>query len=337
MTELLPQSPDLPGITWRPARKDDAAGIVGLQDAVFETDGGWREVESEILDRWGSDDCDPGVDSLVAVDDSGSVFVSIWSHVPSVASTKWRAFGENYVHPEYRSPAVNAFVLEWWEARGRERLSGKLDGLGQFYWQLEYDSNVRKIRFLEANGYKAMRYYDDLARDLTRPLNDMPLVDGLTVETWETAPLEDSRTVHNDSFADHWGSQPISEARWARIPNEFHLPLASFVVYDGEAPVGYVSCASYPHDFEDKGRTEAWIEGLGTIKSHRKQGIATALAVLAMKEFVRLGVEYAVLDVDSENPTGAYGLYESLGFVHERRSIAFTKKIHRRELKHKHG
>lgn len=337
MTERLSQPPTLPGITWRSPRKEDVSGIVALQDACFETDGGWREVESEILERWDSDGCDPVVDALVAADPTGSIFASIWSQIPTVAETKWRAFGESYVHPEFRGPLVDEFVLNWWEARSRDRLSSKADGLDQFYWQSEYESHVTRIRFLEANGYKATRYYDDLARDLAEPLIDVPLADGLTVKTWETASLEDSRAVHNGSFADHWGSQPISEARWARVPNKFHLPLASFVVYDGDAPVAYVSCAAYPHDFDDKGRREAWIEGLGTLRSHRKRGVATALVVCAMQEFARMGMEYAVLDVDSENPTGAYGLYESLGFVHERRSIAFTKKIPRTESEHEHG
>lgn len=117
MPELLPSPPELPGITWRPARRDDAAGIVVLQDAVFEEDGGWREVESEILDRWRSDYCDVEQDSLVAVDDLGRIIASVWSYVPSVAATKWRAFHDNFIHPDHRTAGMCEFVLEWWEAR----------------------------------------------------------------------------------------------------------------------------------------------------------------------------------------------------------------------------
>jgi len=46
-----------------------------------------------------------------------------------------------------------------------------------------------------------------------------------------------------------------------------------------------------------------------------------------MKKFAGSDLEFAILGVDSENPTGAYGLHESLGFVHDRRSIAFIKQI----------
>jgi ribosomal protein S18 acetylase RimI-like enzyme len=46
-----------------------------------------------------------------------------------------------------------------------------------------------------------------------------------------------------------------------------------------------------------------------------------------MEEFKRLGMEYAVLGVDSASSTGAHHLYESLGFVQYRRSIAYIKEI----------
>jgi ribosomal protein S18 acetylase RimI-like enzyme len=38
-------------------------------------------------------------------------------------------------------------------------------------------------------------------------------------------------------------------------------------------------------------------------------------------------MEFAVLGVDSENPSGAYHIYEALGFVPERRSVAYIKKV----------
>ena len=327
MAEPLPQPPTLPGIRWRPARKEDVGGIVALQDAVLETDGGWREVESEILDRWTSDHCVVEEDSLVGINDSGEVVVSIWSYVPSIAETKWRAFHDNYIHPDHRTPAIRDFVLEWWEARCRERFANKEDRLPQLLWRDAYDWQTDKIEFLEGHGYEPMRYYDELLADLSKPIPDRLFPEGLTVQSWETASLEDSRTVHNAAFLDHWGSQPKSEKSWAHNAGDFLLPETAFVVYDDREPVGYLMAAAFPHDFADKGRSEAWIEGLGTVRSHRRRGIGSALVTLAMKKFASSGMEFAILGVDSENPTGAYGLYEALGFVHDRRSIAYIKQV----------
>jgi ribosomal protein S18 acetylase RimI-like enzyme len=99
------------------------------------------------------------------------------------------------------------------------------------------------------------------------------------------------------------------------------------VVYDGGTPVAYVQCSRYPHDWEDRGRTEAWIEGIGTIASYRGRGIASALITMAMLAFRTDGMEYAILGVDSENPTGANRIYERLGFVPERRMVSFRKPV----------
>lgn len=327
MIDSLPTPPTLPGVTWRPATKADAAAIVALQDACFEVDDGYREVESEILDRWKSDYCVVGEDSLLAVTGDGEVIATAWSYVPTIAVTKWRAFDDNYVHPEYRSRELDEFVLEWWEARSRQRFAEKDDGFDQWLWQGVYDWQTDKIEFLESHGFSPKRYFDELSRDLSEAVVERPLPDGLTVQTWESAPLADSLVVHNASFADHWGSQPLSETSWANNANEFFLPKASYVAYDGDLPVSYLMSAAFPHDFEDKGRTEAWIEGLGTVRSHRKRGIASALVTFAMEEFKRSDTEFAVLGVDSVNPTGAYHIYESLGFVHDRRSLSLIKVV----------
>ncbi len=315
------------GVTWRPARLDDAGAIVALQDACFELDGGWREVESEIADRWESDYCSVQEDSLVAVKDDGSIVAVVWAYVPSIATSKWHAYHDNYVHPNYRSTELPEFVIDWWEARCRQRLESKNDGLPRYLWSVVYEEQLEKIESLESHGYEAMRYFDELARDLSDDIDAEALPRGITVRTFDDAPLSDSLRVHNPAFADHWGSQPVSEVRWAQNENEFHLSSASFVAYDGDEPVSYLMSAAFPHDFEDKGRREAWVDGLGTIRSHRKRGIASALVSLAMVEYKRLGMEYAVLGVDSASQTDAHHLYEALGFVQDRRSIAYVKEI----------
>ena len=46
-----------------------------------------------------------------------------------------------------------------------------------------------------------------------------------------------------------------------------------------------------------------------------------------MRAFQAAGLEYAGLGVDAENPTGALGLYESLGFKPYMRNITFHKTL----------
>jgi len=98
---------------------------------------------------------------------------------------------------------------------------------------------------------------------------------------------------------------------------------------DGDRPVSYVMCAAFPHDWDARGYTEGWIEGVGTARSHRGRGLASFLITESMKAFRESELEYATLGVDSENPTGAAGLYRDLGFEKVRGFVEYTKTLDR--------
>lgn len=326
MTVDLPQPPDV-GLTWRAAVEADVPAIVALQDACFSTDATYREAESEVLDRFDDPYIDAASDSLLGIDASGAVRVSVWSIVPSAAATKWRAFEEWYIHPEMRTETVMEFALGWWEARSRQRLALLDDTLPKVLWFGAYAHRIELIAWLEGHGYVVERYYDELIRDLSLPIPDVGLPSGVHLVPAESARPGDELAVHNEAFRDHWGSQPFTQERWDHFKNEFYLPDASYIAYAGETPVGHVMSGKWPHDFDDRGFAHSWILSLGVVRSHRKRGLASALVATAMHDFVADGMEYAVLDVDSENPTGAYGLYEDLGFVRARQTVALLKPV----------
>ena len=326
MKSALPPPPALEGVAWRPADPSDAASISILLDACFEVDGSYREVESEILERFDGPDVDASTDTLIAVKTDGEVLMSIWSYVPANAETLWRAFGDVHVHPDLR-PELSEFAIDWWETRSRQRLAAMSNDLPKVLWYGLYAHQTEEITLLEARGYEIRRYYDELIRDLSMPIAAQPLPEGIVLIPADEAKPGDELRVHNESFRDHWGSQPFSQERWNQFRNEFYLPDASYVAYHGDDPVGHIFCTQYPHDFEDRGFTHSWIESLGVVPGHRKQGLASAMIAVALRDFLDDGMEFAVLDVDSENPTGAYGVYEDQGFVLDRRSVALLKDV----------
>lgn len=326
MTIALPSPLFLEGVEWRPASPSDAASISLMLDVCFEVDGSYREVESEIIERFESPDLDAVTDTLLAVDTDGEVLVSIWSYVPATAETLWRAFGDVHVRPDLRS-TLSGFSVDWWEARSRQRLAERSDDLPKVLWYGVYAHQTEEVALLEGRGYEVRRYYDELIRDLSHPLDPRPLPEGVTLVPADKARSGDELRVHNESFRDHWGSQPFSQERWDQFRNEFYLPDASYVAYDGDEPVGHIFSTKYPHDFEDRGFTHSWIESLGVVPSHRRHGLATAMIAVALQDFIEDDMEFAVLDVDSENPTGAYGVYEDQGFVLDRRSVALLKDV----------
>ena len=313
-------------VEWRPAQSGDAEAIVALQDACFGVDQTYREVESEILERFEDADVHAPSDTLLAVRADGAVLASIWSYVPTSAETLWRAFADVHVVPALRSE-LDDFAVDWWEARSRQRLDEKPDDVPKVLWFGVYAHRTDQVAVLERKGYEIRRYYDELICDLSTPVAESPLPDGVELVPADDARPGDELFVHNEAFRDHWGSQPFTEERWRQFHNEFYLPEASFVAYDQGEPVGQVFSTKYPHDFADRGFRHAWVESLGVVPSHRRRGLATALLGAALRAFQADGMEFAVLDVDSENPTGAYGLYEGLGFVLDRRSLAMLKDV----------
>ena len=326
MTDL-PTPPSDIDLDWRSATASDVGAIVELQDACFRVDDTYREVESEVLDRFDDPDVHAPTDSLLGVTDDGAVVVSIWCYVPSTAETMWRAFGDVHVHPDHRTEAMYDFAFGWWETRSRQRLAERTDGLPRMLWFSAFSHETNLIEYMKRRGYIIERYFDELIRDLSDPVADAVLSDGMEFVPAEDAPEGDELYVHNEAFRDHWGSQPFTQERWDHFKNESYLPEASYLVYDGDEPIGHVMSGKFPHDFEDRGFAHSWILSLGVVRSRRRQGIATAMINRAMADFVIDGMEFAMLDVDSESPTGAYGLYESLGFERTRQTVALMKPV----------
>lgn len=317
--------PNFDGMSWRSPEKSDASVIVALQDACCDVDLDQRLTEVEVLDWWADSSNDPTVDALLGFDASGQLVVSIWSLVPAGAETKQRIHGyQNQIHPSLRTDAMNEFVLDWWQARGCQRLSEIENALPAVFIHYRLADQLDEIEFLTSHGYEVARYFHDLIRDLAMPIPEVGLPNGITVQ-----PLADHITaalrVHNDSFRDHWGSQPMTPERWQLLSDDHFEPDSSFVAFEHDDPVAYIRCGTYPQDFGDRGWTHTWIEGVGTARSHRRRGLASALATRAMLVIAAAGIEYAILGVDAENPTGAYGVYERLGFREVRGEVALIK------------
>jgi ribosomal protein S18 acetylase RimI-like enzyme len=104
-------------------------------------------------------------------------------------------------------------------------------------------------------------------------------------------------------------------------------PDLSFVVMAGDQLVGFSYNTVCTEANARQGLQEGWIGDLGVRRAWRRRGIATALLCASMQAFCAAGLAYATLGVDTENLTGALRLYERLGFVADRRSIAFEKKF----------
>lgn len=323
-----PELPDVPDAAWRPLVPGDAQPMADLHNACFSVDRTYRTTRGEMSDEFERFGEHADTDSIGAFTAGGEMLALGWSLVPKSGRTEHRAFVWLLVHPKIRG-TVDDDLVGWIEVAAVERLRSFNDALPTAMYRHEvYDTMADERVLFERHGFVPARYFTENVRDLSEPIGASPLDEGLVARVWNNDIAEEALAVHNDAFADHWGSQPIEPDHWASYhANEFFQPQMSWVVYDGGTPVAYVQCSRYPHDWEDRGRTEAWIEGIGTIASYRGRGIASALITMAMLAFRTDGMEYAILGVDSENPTGANRIYERLGFVPEKRMVSFRKPV----------
>ena len=310
---------------WRPLSPDDAELCVELWNACFEVDANYRMVEQEWVDELTGPDDDPAVDGVIAVRDDGKAIGLGFVQIPP-GVTLWRASGFGVVHPDYRGRGIGSAVLAWRGRRATERLAEISDGVPRLLWENHYDHQADATALVLGAGYKPARHYIEMTQPLSVESIPQSIDVAFEIRRFDVGDSDAVRQTHNDSFADHFGSQPVTEDSWTRFyVGEFFRPDLSFVAWDGDRVAGYLLATCFPHDFEAVGRTEVWIDTLGTRPEFRKQGVASALIGACMEASANAGFAYATLGVDSASQTGANSLYESLGFQVERSSTSYSK------------
>lgn len=342
--------PTAGGLAWRPAALADAPAMLGLQNAILEADGApYRYTLAEVEDWFGATWRDPATDSLLGFDADDVLRAFATADSPAGDTRTVRAFLDGGVHPARRGEGIGREILAWSLARARQKLaaSGK-DLPARISVYTEDDAPQAAHHLYQRAGFRPVRYFSDLRRDLAEPIPEVELEGSLRLVPWSAELDEPARLAHNDSFRDHWGSEPRDPEMWAHGRSEF-APEWSFLVVD-DAPdvaalladpetdaetaaalragaplvVGHEMAGRYSEDWPVRGYTFGYTDVLGARRAYRGRRIAVALLAQAMRAFAADGMQYASLDVDTENPSGAHGLYASLGYekVHGTRAYA---------------
>jgi ribosomal protein S18 acetylase RimI-like enzyme len=139
--------------------------------------------------------------------------------------------------------------------------------------------------------------------------------EGVEIIPWDRTLDEKTRLAMNETFADHWGSTPMDTEAFAHFIERSAVRLdISFQAVDGDQVVGYSINGFFPDDEKMTGRREGWVRSLGVRRPWRSRGVASALLEHSFNAFFEAGMSHSILGVDMENPTGALGVYERLGY-----------------------
>jgi mycothiol synthase len=174
-------------------------------------------------------------------------------------------------------------------------------------------------------GFEQCRYFFELKRPLDPPVAAADVPDGLRLVAFDPKYDEALRLVHNEVFLDHWGSTPKDEETWKVwfTGSRSYRAELSFLVLDGDRIVAYANGFEYEADTLAMGIREVYVGQVGTVRSHRGRGLAAVALSALMRQAGQSGFERASLGVDADNPTGALGLYERLGFRQHSKTIKY--------------
>ena len=138
--------------------------------------------------------------------------------------------------------------------------------------------------------------------------------DGLPV----AQDLQDVHRVLEESFEDHFSSYresfPEFVMRLREDPGHRwdHWWIATVDTDEGPLPAGALVCSVLRPDAG--GAEGSYVDYIGVHRRARGRGVAKALLHTVIADAARRGRDRVGLEVDADSPTGAQGLYESLGW-----------------------
>ena len=271
--------------------------------------------------------CDPYKDMILAEVNGETVAYgrAAWHQLEDTKDRIYSHFIK--IVPEWRNLGLEQAVLGWGEKHLREIAAGHPDDGKRFFQTYSLENKDKFITILKDMGYQPIRYFFEM----NRPLDVIP--EAALPEGIEVRPAEekDYRKIWNasiEAFRDHWGfSEPEEEEYVNYSTSRYFQPDLWQVAWDGDEVVAsilnYVD-EQYNQKFS---RKCGWTEEITTRREWRRRGIAKALIVRSMKMHKDHGMTTVALGVDTENPNGAFQLYEGLGYKKVRTMINFRKEM----------
>ena len=237
-----------------------------------------------------------------------------WRERPAVVNHRV----EVYVHPDLRRQGHGSRLLAWAEARARESAmephgiaSDKVHQFGS----AGADNLAASPAFAAARGFVPYRHHADMRRPLADPIREVPVPDGLDVRPVVEAHHRAIWDADEESFRDHWDHAEPVEGDYERFFGDPDIDTTLWqVAWDGGEVAGLVLNTIYRHENENTGEQVGWLDSVATRRPWRGKGVASALISRSLHVLRERGMEIAALGVDTANPTGARGLYESFGF-----------------------
>lgn len=319
----------------------DVEALVRLHAAVRESAGGSARIDADSVrtNVVGTGSWTRRQLIVVSPDDG----VRAWASVHDRAAGRTMVGIEIDPRLDGRAGDDLAARLHAW-AQGEAVSIGTLRGLTETVLDAEaYAEDAATARRLTAAGFHRARTWLQMTRPVTeaegRDDAFPPAREGVTVRRVHTyddgLPVaEDVQMVHlvlEESFADHWGSYRESFPEFMHRLREDpghrwdHWWIA---LVDGDGatrPGGALVSTVLPPDA--RGVPGSYIDYIGVHRRARGRGVAKGMLHSVIRDTAQRGRNRVVLEVDAESPTGADGLYSSMGWVTTHRTESWHRHL----------
>jgi mycothiol synthase len=284
----------------RPATMDDADAVADVlaADDLAATGGVFYDADFVRL-VWSGGAIDMPNDTWVVEGPDGRVI----GHANVGRESEQVAEAWGIVHPAHRGLGIGSRLLDLVDERATAMLpdGGKLQ-------QSVGDTDLVIARMLRARGFERVRSFRHMEIDLDG--GPPPVVPPAGIEIRPIDPERDVPTVKSlfdEVFSGEWGYVvlPFEEWRARNVEARDYDPSLWLLATEGGTPVGALTGVVSG----DRG----WVIELGVRQPWRGRGIGSAMLRRSFASFAERGLRGVMLNVDSENPTGAVGIYERVG------------------------
>ncbi|MGP4010544.1 GNAT family N-acetyltransferase [Streptomyces sp. 4N124] len=290
----------------RPAALTDAAVITDLLNEIDRIEIGRPETDLHTVQAdLKHPETDLEQDSWLALDgDRPVAYGLLWDE-----SGGERIDVDHYVLPDHQKAGLR--ILEAMEARAlrKARENGAARAVAHLHLNTGPTLDTALIR---ARGWSVVRRYHVLHRPLDPARDGAPqLPPGVRLRACtDEADRVRAHSLYQDTFAEHFDFQPRTYRQWLHDIDAESLDwsLVWIVSTEDLGDVGFLIA-------RDDRAAMGWIRSIGVLGEARARGLGGLLLRHAFAAFAARGRDTVGLGVDTDNATGAPGLYARHGMT----------------------
>jgi mycothiol synthase len=285
----------------RVPRSDDANAIAALFAASRTLDA--REVRS----WFANPTFDPANDFRVVVRDGDVIgYADVHPEVDRL-TIDWIANDE----------AAGHMLLDWAEDRARAEA---IERVVTSAWP---GSDVIE-RVVRARSFAPFRASLEMQVPLDDSTPEPAWPEGVRVRIVQSGEEREVHAIGEEAFADGNDFRPTPFEEWTAWWDAGRKRLELWFAAEADGSLAGVALC----ELERAGSPGlGWVEMLAVRRPWRRRGLGQALLLHSFRELRRLGRTAVGLSVDSENPTGAVRLYESVGMRVVSRRVLYEKRL----------